>query len=223
MASSVHCPNCGATNDPIHANCVFCKSPLPRADADQLDNEELIMRAAEWTARASERSITVHEDDPRTGGKRAVRMVKAEIVGNAKKYLALLSIRAASTPALKPVLVDLEDKLAANERRNPIASTAKKILIGIGAGFAALMVLGAIVSHYEDEAAAEEIARLRALENQIQAAIDSGKYDRATTMTEGLYWSVDHKDTFHIRVYDEHQRRLRERIAELRTDSAEAP
>ena len=52
MKATKECHSCGAPNDLLFSNCVFCKAPLP-LDENSLTNEELIMNASDWISKST--------------------------------------------------------------------------------------------------------------------------------------------------------------------------
>jgi len=42
------CISCGAPNDIMFTNCVFCKTSLPVIDNDSISNDDLVMLTSDW-------------------------------------------------------------------------------------------------------------------------------------------------------------------------------
>ena len=45
------CKNYRADNDIFLSNCLYCKTPLPQANLDQITNEDLILNEGEWVGK----------------------------------------------------------------------------------------------------------------------------------------------------------------------------
>ena len=108
MVATKICPSCGAQNDLIFTNCLFCKTSLPSANINEIPNDELIMKASEWVGKSSEHILVIKGPNAdEWTGKGIVTMMQGEIVGNAEKYLNLLSVRAISNEAMNSVYQNL--------------------------------------------------------------------------------------------------------------------
>jgi hypothetical protein len=188
MASIKECPSCGAQNDVIFTNCMFCKSSLPRVDENSITNDELVMKASEWVGKSSEPMLIMQGPHANEWtGKGIVKMMQAEIIGNAEKYLNLLQIRATSNPTLSITYLGLRDKLDKN-----VKSGKKKkyilplILVSIFIAIGLIITLG-ISSEKDSDTAYQE--RLDSYENQIEIAIKEKNYDYALILIEKLVWT----------------------------------
>ena len=120
MSSTKVCPTCGAENDVIFTNCLYCKSSLPKVDPKSISNEDLIMNAGEWVGKARQHDYSIRINDQNanewTGkGINFIKIKNADIVGNAEKYLSLIQIRAISNSNLLPLHESLRKQLIENK------------------------------------------------------------------------------------------------------------
>jgi hypothetical protein len=120
MSSTKVCPTCGAENDVIFTNCLYCKSSLPKVDPNSISNEDLIMNAGEWVGKARQHDYSIRLNDQNanewTGkGIHFIKIKNADIVGNAEKYLSLIQIRAISNSNLLPLHESLRKQLNENK------------------------------------------------------------------------------------------------------------
>ncbi len=125
--SSKKCSNCGNDNDPLLTNCIFCKSALPVIDLGSIPNEVLVMNAAEWIGKLRQGGYNISQPTRNKWGIGGVRMVdKAEIQGNALKYLSLLEVRASTNILLLNTVNNLRGDYEKNTKK---LSKRQKLLI----------------------------------------------------------------------------------------------
>lgn len=117
MAATKECPSCGAQNDVIFTNCMFCKTSLPPTNFDEISNEDLVMKASEWVGKSKEHTIDLGKDMPNRKFGTIAIMKHGEILGNAEKYLNVLALRSISNNALSIVYIDLKEKLKENSEK----------------------------------------------------------------------------------------------------------
>ena len=222
MSSTKECPSCGAKNDVIFTNCMFCKSSLPSMDLNSLTNDDLIMNASEWVAKTADSVLVIDNPnakglDKAFGGQKF--MQRPEIIGNAEKYLNLLAVRATSNPTLAIVYQDLKFKLEKNQKK---LSTTAKTLIGVGLTFIVLgIIIGFGISH-ENEGPKLEKQKLEKIEMQIDNAIQSKNYDYALVLVENLHWTVDldyERNKALALDYDKKRESLKQAILKLKESS----
>jgi len=127
MAATKECPSCGAPNDTILTNCVYCHSNLPvNEDAiKSISNEDLLIYCAEWIGKfeglTSDRSRLISEKQisrmkgfflgslMQLGVKKEDRVINYSTYLEAiNKYLTILQIRAISNDIIRPVYEDLK-------------------------------------------------------------------------------------------------------------------
>jgi hypothetical protein len=90
---------------------------LPNVNIDSLTNDELVMKASEWVGKASSASLIMQsKNSNQWTGKGFVKMQRAEIIGNAEKYINLLAVRATSNTTLSLLYQDLRAKLDKNKK-----------------------------------------------------------------------------------------------------------
>ena len=135
MSATKTCSTCGAENDGISTNCLFCKTSLPRIDLNSLSNEELVLNAGEWVGKARQHDYVISKNDYNanvwTGkGIHKIKVNNADMVGNAERYLSLLQIRAISNANLLPLYENLRRQLEENKafavKNNPSTQAVEK-------------------------------------------------------------------------------------------------
>ncbi|MEQ9288694.1 MAG: hypothetical protein RIG77_17365 [Cyclobacteriaceae bacterium] len=108
MQATKECSNCGADNDPILTNCLYCKSPLPDIDIDSISNEDLIMNAGEWVGKVGQAFEHITENYNEWTGKGKIVISANQLEGMAQKYLSLLQVRCMDNPRLQMAYTDLK-------------------------------------------------------------------------------------------------------------------
>ena len=119
MSATKVCPTCGAENDVIFTNCLYCKTSLPKVDMNSISNEDLIMNAGEWVGKARQHDYHIRRDDADSNewtgkGIHVIHIKNAEMVGNAEKYLSLIQVRSISNSNLLPLHESLRRQLVDN-------------------------------------------------------------------------------------------------------------
>jgi hypothetical protein len=191
MAATKECPSCGAQNDVIFTNCIFCKSSLPQVDTNSITNDELVMKASEWVGKSSEHILVIQGPNANEWtGKGIVRMMQGEIIGNAEKYLNLLSIRTTANPTLGVLYQNLRLTLDNNLKK---AKSKKRLplIIGISIFFVIGIILTcAMVFDWDDKGGEKsEIQRLNDIELKIEKSMNTKDYDNALILTNQLNWN----------------------------------
>ncbi len=204
MKAVKECISCGALNDVIFSNCLFCRTSLPVIDYDSISNEQLVMNASDWVARVSEPYFEIR--DPHSNdwtGRGIQRIIHGEIVGNAQKYLVILQIRSQSNSILQEVYDDLHSQFVVNKQKgetqwhregrhsqffdNRIMLTFSMILaFVIMIGVAIAIAVGEI---NQNELLLKEKERLEHIEAQINTAILDGDYEAAGMLVPQLRYS----------------------------------
>ncbi len=125
MGATKTCPSCGAENDLIFTNCLFCKTSLPQVDLNSISNEDLILNAGEWIGKVGSAYdyITEHYNSWNDSGR--IRMSANIVEGTAQKYLSLLQVRAINNQYLMTIYSDL---------KNEYDNKRKGLLYKIGGG-----------------------------------------------------------------------------------------
>jgi hypothetical protein len=110
MAAENICPNCGASNDPVFASCLFCNTPLIKAELSTLSTETIIENCGLWIGRlsgADPEGVELKKDQ----NNHVVQKISIEEVkGYVGQYMILLETRAFSNPNLEGVLHRLNDR-----------------------------------------------------------------------------------------------------------------
>jgi hypothetical protein len=144
MSATKTCPSCGAENDVIFTNCMFCKTSLPKIDTNSISNEELILNAGEWVGKARQHDYVISKNDPNaniwTGkGIHGINVNNADMVSNAEKYLSLIQVRAITNANLLPLYESLSKQLEdnksfalKNDPKNKSMKFLKYYMIGLG-------------------------------------------------------------------------------------------
>ncbi len=221
MAATKECPSCGAQNDVIFTNCMFCKTSLPTVDENAITNDELVMKASEWVGKSSEPMLVMQGPDANEWtGKGIVRMMQAEIIGNAEKYLNLLAVRATSNPTLSVTYQGLRDKLDKNSK-----SGSKKKVLRIALpilGFVLLMVFVLFMASGEGDAENAYQEKLEKVEIQIDEALKDKNYDYALILIEKLVWTHElnyPSNQKKAEAYDKKRKELKETVLTLKKES----
>lgn len=219
MAATKECPSCGAQNDVIFTNCMFCKTSLPKVDENAITNDELVMKASEWVGKSSEPMLVMQGPNANEWtGKGIVKMMQAEIIGNAEKYLNLLAVRATSNPTLSVTYQGLRDKLDKNSK-----SGSKKKVLGIVLPIIALIIIGifiGIMASNEIDAENKYQEKLEKVEIQIDEALKDENYDYALILIEKLVWDHEpNKNQSKVEAYDKKRKGLKETVLTLKKES----
>lgn len=139
MSSTKKCKNCGAENDLLLTNCLFCKSSLPQADINSISNEDLILNAGEWVGKVGQNYEEVTKDFNVWTGKGRIEISANQIEGLALKYLSLLQVRSLNNPNLLMAYNDLRKDL--DIKRNNLFYK-----LGIDAKFRPFLIFIAILA-----------------------------------------------------------------------------
>jgi hypothetical protein len=143
---SKNCTNCGADNDPIFTNCIFCKTALPVIDLNSLSNEELIMNAGEWIGKLKEGFYTVTTANANMWLGRGISNInKAQIQGFALKYLTLIQIRTLSNNNLLNIYNDLKNEYNIGVSSDDAITKKRKLGIRLLIGMAIFFIIYALV------------------------------------------------------------------------------
>jgi len=217
MAATKECPSCGAKNDVIFTNCIFCKTSLPVTDNNSITNDELVMKATEWVGISADAQLEIRNPnatglDRLIGGIRI--MQRPEIIANAEKYLNILAIRSTSNPTLAQVYMDLKFKLDKNQKK---VSSRTKILIGC---LITLVICGVIIGFgIKGENKDKEKKRIENLKTQINNAVESKNYDYALVLTEQLRWEENPESNKEmVGEYDRQRQDLKKSIEKMKED-----
>lgn len=102
MKSKIVCQSCGASNDILLNNCMYCGNSLPTKDPNDLDDEILIENCNTWIG-------LLNASDKRLGAMidRNSYYPHAHVIENASIYLGLLEIRALKNKDLMTILSNI--------------------------------------------------------------------------------------------------------------------
>lgn len=139
MSATKKCTNCGAENDLLLTNCLYCKSSLPQVDVNSISNEELILKAGEWVGKVGQNYEEITKDFNAWTGKGRIEISSNQIEGLALKYLSLLQVRSVNNSNLLMAYTDLKREL--DIKRSNIFYK-----LGIDAKFRPLLIYIAILA-----------------------------------------------------------------------------
>lgn len=202
IAATKECPNCGAKNDVIFTNCIYCKTSLPHVDINALSNDTLVMNASQWIGNIDgineNRGLRI-ELESSTGankffGERDYKYISyGEVVGFAEKYLRLLEIRGAHNETLKSTAEDLRQKF--RENLSNVGKKEKKWWLNywtIVVIFLIVVITGGTIGiRGEVNTAKERYSKLDAIELKIENSIAEKNYEQALIQAEQLNWTWD--------------------------------
>ncbi len=118
MSATKKCPNCGAENDLLFTNCLYCGSPLPEVDLNSISNEELLLNAGEWVGKVGNNFEHITDKYNEWTGKGKIVISANQIEGLSQKYLTLLQVRSLSNPNLMIAYQNLKKEF--DEKRKDI-------------------------------------------------------------------------------------------------------
>lgn len=111
MCTSNKCKGCGYVNDSLLTNCLYCKKPLDNIDVDKISNQTLILEASKWVQTSSEFQIVLNNGlFPKT-------ISHGEIIGNAYKYINLMTVRGVSNSIMESNAQKLSIELKENIKK----------------------------------------------------------------------------------------------------------
>lgn len=216
MVTAKICSSCGASNDLIFTNCMFCKSSLPQTDLNQISNDDLIMLAGEWVEKSKEGQLEIINLNA-TGVNKLLGsrkfMLRPEIIATAEKYLTLLAVRAINNPTLSILLQDLRSKLNSNRKK---ITNRTRLLIGVGIVGLILTVFVGNMASQEGKEENKEEAKLEHLVNEVNQSIKDKNYTYALTLTDQLVWQYEpasHDDK--VQQWDKERKDLKESLENL--------
>lgn len=230
MPATKECPSCGAQNDVIFTNCMFCKKSLPVVDLNSISNEDLVLRASEWIGKLGGLAVGdvfwVTLDTPATGinkffGEANRKSISyAEILGNVEKYLNLLTIRSINNPILKVTVEGLREKYLKYTK----TGKKKKTIFWIAFAFVMVMLISVIsyMASKESNEEDKEQERLDKIELQINDAISKKDYNQALILTDQLAWHWKLNYTASQKKaeqYDKQRQSLKESIEKMKHES----
>jgi hypothetical protein len=181
MTLGTNCGKCGAPNDPLMVNCIYCKAQLPETDKSKISNEELLANAAEWVGKSSMIAMSL---PPQPGVKVGLltdtTIRNEQICALAERYLTILAVRAEGSPVVANQLRILESRLKEN-RKLP----RKKFLTIMGVLLLIITILMSLLFFFEDS----DDKPLIAIETELNQALDRSDLDRAEILLIKLNYS----------------------------------
>lgn len=220
MSAIKECSSCGAQNDVIFTNCLFCKTSLPKSDDNSITNDELVMKASEWVGKSSEVMLVMQGPSANEWtGKGIVKMMQAEIISNAEKYLHLLEIRSTSNPTLKLTYQGLREKLDKNSKSGS-KKKALQIFLPI-LGLVLIMVIVFYMASVENNNENKYQEKLDKVEIQIDEALKEKNYDYSLILIEKLVWDYElrlEQNQKKAELYDKKRESLKETVLTLKKE-----
>ena len=214
------CTSCGAPNDIMFTNCVFCKTSLPVIDNDSISNDDLVMLTSDWVSKSSEGLLII--ESPKKNewtGEGIVRMQPGEVWGNAEKYLSLLSIRSISNPTLSNLYIDLKSKFEENKKISKKNSPIKKMLKIV----IPMFLLSSILFYFGISGESNELdlyqSKIDDIETKIDNALLEQNYDYALLLIDQLVWDYKlnyNENKLKSESYEKKRESLKETIYKLR-------
>jgi len=215
MNTTKNCNSCGAPNDAILINCVYCKSPLPKTDPNLIDTEELIIKCGEWLGRLEGAGYVSTSQGMKLGvqlqappGYKPPRNLQnlfglnedsstvyvpySEIVGNVEKYLNLIEVRAKNNATLTVTYEGFREKYKRISQK--VKKKIHPLIYGIG-GLVGMFLLIFLIfkscSSDHEVKVEKENERLEAIVTNINEAIKEKNYDYALILTDQLVWKFE--------------------------------
>jgi hypothetical protein len=214
------CTSCGAPNDIMFTNCVFCKTSLPEIDNDSISNDDLVMLTSDWVSKSSEGLLII--ESPKKNewtGKGIVRMQQGEVWGNAEKYLSLLSVRSISNPTLSNLYIDLKSKFEQNKITSKKNSPVKKILKIV----IPIFLLLSTILYFGISGDSNELdlyqSKIDDIETKIDNALQEQNYDYALILIDQLVWDYKlnlNENKLKSESYEKKRESLKETIYKLK-------
>jgi len=208
MKSENQCPSCGAGNDPILTNCMFCETRLPEGSLITLPEEDLFFNCLEWLSKYE--TLIENPDQLKAAqqrdnmsntpfgklmefglGETAVSYIT--VVTTIEKYINLLEVKSQYSPALKGKIEDIRIRynLAKSKLAGAKKTANRKILFtGLGAGvlFVLLMLFIFGMASMEKAEIKTENQRLENIVLQINNSVATGNLDYAAILCSQLDW-----------------------------------
>ena len=214
------CTSCGAPNDIMFTNCIFCKTSLPVIDNDSISNDDLVMLTSDWVLKSSEGLLIIESPDKNEWtGKGVVRMQQGEVWGNAEKYLNLLSVRSISNPTLSNLYIDLKSKFEENKKISKKNSPIKKLLKIV----IPIFLLISIILYFGVSGDSNELdlyqSKIDVIETKIDNALQEQNYDYALILIDQLVWDYKlnlNENKLKSESYEKKRESLKETIYKLK-------
>ncbi|MEI7596983.1 MAG: hypothetical protein WCK02_14640 [Bacteroidota bacterium] len=114
MAAENICPNCGASNDPVFANCLFCNTQLIKVELSTLSSEAIIENCGLWIGRLaganSEEGVRLSTGEKGLLSDKFHQLTIGEVKGYVDKYMILLETRTIGNPSLEGILNRMNER-----------------------------------------------------------------------------------------------------------------
>lgn len=243
MKTNKECKNCGAENDLLFTNCLFCKTPLPNVDVSSLSNEELIRSTAKWIGYLREESLTLYGLNPnRITGKDITVLKRGQLEGNAREYLTLLKVRSLSSTELLGIYEGLSAEFEKNKNFETEEAKRKKstttFLKNSKFGCLGIFVFSVIFpllllpfinvdNNRENEIRINEelqtditILKLESDEKEVLQLIELKEYNKALLLLNKIDYlpnkkNLDHRDSLFMQKWDDKRNKYEKIINSL--------
>jgi len=209
ISATKECPSCGAQNDVIFTNCMFCKTALPNVDINAISNDDLVMNASEWVGkidginkfRGVRISLDVSTGINKLFGESNYKYISySKVIGFAEKYLNILSLRATNNDSLNLIYNNLLEKYNLFVRRAKKKYRLITILLSVGCLTPIILWFAIIIFSFaslstnsisDEKIKNNEFQRLNNIELKIEDAVNSKDYYQALILVEKLQWKID--------------------------------
>lgn len=158
-----------------------------------MSNEDLVLAAGEWVGASAQQSIVLQAEDSNCLTGRGIKTIsRGQIFSYAERYLALLAARSAANPSLLPLYQELRERFDKTAKKESLEDRdIRKSLIRTLAGLAVIVAFVSFMASGQSKSEDKEHVRLRALEAQVQSAIEQRDYEKALGLANQLIWTFD--------------------------------
>lgn len=233
MKQENQCPSCGASNDPIFTNCMFCETRLPFKDINSIDEEELLSNCVKWVSKFETLVIdpdllaTAKQKDKLAnnpmGKLMELGMTKdsislSKIKSTTEKYLNLFEVKSQNSPSLKQKVSDLRKRYTAATNEIKVSEDKMKkktayLIFGSVIFIVVMLFASNIGSSSHDDAVEKEKQRLENIMTQINTALFEKNYVYAEVLCSQLKW--EHFDSYTSRDTDKLAKKWDEKREEM--------
>lgn len=225
MSSIKSCKACGADNDVIFDNCMYCKKPLERTDVNVISNEELISKTGEWIGKSRSVQIILPPPEGKSAFWASLNpsiLTNGQIRGYAQKYLSMLAYRASQNHDIKVIYDDLQSKYNHTKTSNPT-----KLILSVIAGLMLVGAIGGIISSVTDNSDKKDRVLLKEKEKQrIEQVISEVRKMTAEKDLNGallksseIMWASNLvEDSLLVRQYNLQREEIQKTIQQLKSE-----
>jgi len=223
MSKVVTCKSCGAENDIIFEDCIYCRSTLDRNELEIVSNEDLVSNASSWIEKIHEDRIKISSVNGK--GKKVQKNIQnSEIKSYARKYLSILQYRSLRNPELNTICMELSNRFTSVSKRHGLR------LPLIGAVFFVLMlmfiIIGLCSENSVDKKKDREVKRIEVITNEVSNLIKNNDYANALIKAEQITWTYDlsswssREDSLLVNKYDNQRNEIKKTIIKLMEENS---